>query len=444
MPTKTANGRTRSSPKTTVDHATRVGETIYPNGLKLLTLERHEVPIVTVMIWYRVGSMDEVEGHTGLAHFLEHMMFKGTDRYGKGEIDRLTQSLGGSNNAMTSRDFTSYYFSVPAGSWDEILAIEANRMQRCLFDPEELALEKNVVLEEIKRSDDSPFGLLDKHLFATAYTAHPFRHPILGWQSDMERVTRDDVLGFYRKHYHPGNAFLVMVGDFETAEAARRVEAHFGRIPGKEAVREFRTREPEAQGERRIDIQFDVQTPRFQMLWRTVAGSDPDDVVFDVLTSLLTDGNTSVLHDRLVETTRLLTEVDSINDSKTEPGVFHLLGKCAPGVAPERGVAEIDKVLARLAARGPSRRSLEQARNQSEADYVFLWERVFHQAYLIGKAELFGDFRRMADYVADVRKVSADDIRRVLSTYLRPERRTLGTILPLSPGDAGGEDEGES
>ncbi|MBI4615940.1 MAG: insulinase family protein, partial [Planctomycetes bacterium] len=429
MPTRTKPGR-NGRPRTRTDGTTGVGETVLANGLKLLTLERHDVPIVTVMIWYRVGSAREEEGRTGLAHFLEHLMFKGTDRYKKGEIDRLTQRLGATNNAMTSRDCTCYYFNLPAGDWLPALEIEANRMRRCRFPPGEVELERSVVLEEIGRNEDSPYGALDTAVFAAAYSTHPYRHPILGWRDDLAGVRRGAIREFYDRHYHPSNAFVVMAGDFATPQAVQAVERLFARIPpGPRPDRPVRT-ESRAKGEKRVAVRMDVQVPKVQILFRTVPGNHADDRVLDVVASLLSDGRSSLLFRRLVEERRLMTDVDTVNDTKVEDGVFWIYGTIHPEVHPDRGVDEVVRCLERIATQGPSVRALAQAKNQSEADFLYNWEKVFNQAYLVGKSELLGDLDRLGRYTKDVQSVTAADVRRVVSEYLGPDRMTVGLLLP--------------
>src|SRR6476620_1250551 len=208
-----------------------VRRTVLSSGLVVLTKEVHTSPIVTSMIWYRVGSRNEELGHTGKSHFLEHMLFKGTDRFKKGEIDLLTLKNGGGNNAFTSHDFTAYYFNFASDRWEIALDIEADRIVNCAFDPEEFEAEKKVVIEELRMGLDSPWGLLMQELDATAYKVHPYRNPVIGWLQDVERATDAEQQAYYRKHYHPGNATLVLSGDFETDRVLDKVMQRFSMIP---------------------------------------------------------------------------------------------------------------------------------------------------------------------------------------------------------------------
>src|SRR3954464_12140993 len=208
-----------------------VQRTVLSNGLVVLTKEVHTSPIVTSMIWYRVGSRNEELGHTGKSHFLEHMLFKGTDRFKKGQIDLLTLKNGGGNNAFTSHDFTAYYFNFASDRWQVALDIEADRMVNCTFDPEEFEAEKKVVIEELKGGLDSPWGLLMQEVNAAAYKVHPYRNPIIGWLNDVERATAEEQQAYYQKNYQPNNAILSIAGDFDTDRVLDEVVRQFGGIP---------------------------------------------------------------------------------------------------------------------------------------------------------------------------------------------------------------------
>src|SRR5216117_4504183 len=204
-----------------------VRRTVLNNGLTVLTKELHTSPIVTSMIWYRVGSRNEEVGQTGKSHFLEHMLFKGTERFKKGEIDLITLKNGGGNNAFTSHDFTAYYFNFASDRWDVALEIESDRIINCTFDPEEFEAEKKVVIEELKTGLDSPWGLLLQELEAVAFKVHPYRNPIVGWLQDVERATVEEQQAYYRRYYHPNNATLVIAGDFDTQDVLKKVERLF-------------------------------------------------------------------------------------------------------------------------------------------------------------------------------------------------------------------------
>src|SRR5262245_39445060 len=233
-----------------------VRRTVLANGLVVLTKEVHTSPIVTSMIWYRVGSRNEELGHTGKSHFLEHMLFKGTDQFKKGQIDLLTLKNGGGNNAFTSHDFTAYYFNFASDRWNIALEIEADRMVNCAFEPEEFEAEKKVVIEELKSSLDSPWGLLMQDVDATAYKIHPYRNPIVGWLQDVEQASAIEQQVYYRRYYHPNDAILVLVGDFETEDVLIKATRAFGSIPAGPEPEPMLLTEPLQRGERRVNVRW--------------------------------------------------------------------------------------------------------------------------------------------------------------------------------------------
>src|SRR5436190_17072837 len=248
-----------------------VRRTVLPDGLVLLTKEVHTSPIVTSMIWYRVGSRNEELGHTGKSHFLEHMLFKGTERFKKGEIDLLTLKNGGGNNAFTSHDFTAYYFNFASDRWNIALEIESDRMISCTFDREEFEAEKKVVIEELKTSLDSPWGLLMQELEAGAFKVHPYRNPVVGWLQDVERATVEQQQAYYRRYYQPNNAILVIAGDFETDHVLARVSKAFGSIPAGSPPSAMSLQEPPQRGERRLIVRWRSKVPRLSIAYHASA-----------------------------------------------------------------------------------------------------------------------------------------------------------------------------
>src|SRR6266508_4612300 len=202
------------------------------NGLRVLLLEDHRSPIVTVQMWYRAGSRNELRGATGIAHFLEHLMFRGTSKYGPGAFARLVERNGGQDNAFTSQDVTSYYVNIAADRLDLVLDLEADRMHNLQLDPKIIASEREVVIEERRtRTEDDPGGALGEEVSALAFRAHSYGQPIIGWMLDIRRITPDEIRSFYKTYYVPNNAILVMVGDFKAAEVMTKVKAAFGPIP---------------------------------------------------------------------------------------------------------------------------------------------------------------------------------------------------------------------
>src|SRR5579884_1852533 len=264
-----------------------VRKTVLDNGLVVLTKELHTSPIVTSMIWYRVGSRNESMGQTGKSHFLEHMLFKGTERFKKGEIDLLTLKNGGGNNAFTSHDFTAYYFNFASDRWDIALEIEADRMVSCAFDPEEFEAEKKVVIEELKTGLDSPWGLLLQEEEAAAFKVHPYRNPIVGWLQDVERATVEEQQAYYHRYYHPNNATLVLAGDFDTEQVLAKVFRAFGSIPAGPPAPKMVLEEPSQRGERRLVVRWRSKVPRLAIAYHAPQIAHPDSYALQVLGVLL-------------------------------------------------------------------------------------------------------------------------------------------------------------
>jgi zinc protease len=220
------------------------------NGFRALLVERGPLPVVASLLWYRVGSRDEHTGETGVSHFLEHMMFKGTERYAKGQIDLQTAKMGGSNNAFTDNDGTAYYFTLASDRWEQALEIEASRMRSCLLDPHEFASEKNVVLEELAMGEDDPWRPLYQATEGLLYQVHPYHHPVIGYRQDLERLSVQGMRDYYARHYGPNRAFLVVVGNIDRTRTAQRIRELFGSLP-RVVEREVPLQEPAPLGERR-------------------------------------------------------------------------------------------------------------------------------------------------------------------------------------------------
>src|SRR5918995_1298861 len=231
-----------------------VREAVLDNGLKVLVQEVHTAPLASVWCWYRVGSKDEGPGMTGVSHWCEHMNFKGTTNIPRDQVKGIIEKFGGSWNGYTWIDQTTYMETASTAGLDRMLFIEAERMSNCLYDPDDCESERTVIISELKGGENDPDTLLDQELTATAFKAHPYRNPTIGWLSDLQTMTRDDLYGYYRRHYVPNNATLVIVGDVDAGEAMRRVAHHFAGVRPGEVTRRPHTREPEQLGERRVTV----------------------------------------------------------------------------------------------------------------------------------------------------------------------------------------------
>jgi zinc protease len=421
-----------------------VRRTVLDNGLVVLTREVHTSPIVTSMIWYRVGSRNEELGQTGKSHFLEHMLFKGTDRFKKGEIDLITLKNGGGNNAFTSHDFTAYYFNFASDRWDIALEIEADRMNSCAFDPEEFEAEKKVVIEELKTGLDSPWGLLLQEEEAVAFKIHPYRNPIVGWLQDVERATVEEQQAYYRRYYHPNNAILVLAGDFDTDQVLAKVARAFGSIPAGPPPPPMLLQEPVQRGERRLTVRWRSKVPRLTISYHSPQIAHPDSYALQVLGILLSEGKASRLYQRLVEREQSVTFVSAEFGEAKDPTLFHVRAEARGDHSIEEIETSVYDELSRVSDGQVSAHELDRAKHQIEAHFILTRERTLDQAILLGQIETLHGLDYIDTYLQRVNAVTSSDIASVCSRYLKEDNRTVAFML--SDGSAGsedGEDPGE-
>jgi zinc protease len=404
------------------------------NGFRALVLPRRNASVAVCDLYYPVGSVDEPPGRTGLAHFVEHMLFKGTSLFPKGHIDRLAYFAAGHANAETGDDLTHYWFALPTERWELALTVEADRMLGARFDPAEVEAERHVIAEERARDLDSPVGRLDQTHLAMSYLIHPYRNPILGWPEDLRRTTAEELRNFHALHYRPDGAVLVVVGNLHPERALDRIEAHFGDLAAGEQMRPARpAAEPRQSGRREFQLVDSEAIARGLLGWHTIPRGRPDCPALDVLSDILCCGRRSRLWDRLVERGRLATWVESNHDSAQLAGQFLIQVEAAPGVEPGRIETEIQFEIARLAEEGPTESELSRSRHRLEAAWRWEQEDASGLAGGLGHVALWGDWRNWQAEHRAALAVSADEIRRVASTYLGENGLTVGWSLPRPP-----------
>ncbi len=408
-----------------------VFERTLANGFKALVLPRTHAPVVVCDLYYPVGSVDEPAGKTGLAHFVEHMLFKGTERFPKGQIDRLAFVAAGQSNAETGEDFTHYWFAFPSDRWELALAVEADRMLGASFDPREVEAERHVIVEERARELDSPMGRLDQAHLTLSYLRHPYRNPILGWPDDLSRIVVENLRGFYREHYRPDGAVLVVVGDVDATRALDRIEAHFGTLPAGPAPRRTPpVDEPRQEGRRVFSLVDSETTARGLLGWHSVPRGHADGPALHVLSDLLSCGRRSRLWGALVERHKLATWVDAAQEDARWAGQFLLQVEAAPEVDPAHLEQAIAGELGRLADEGPGAEELSRSRLRLEAAWRWEQEDLAGLAAGLGQVALWDDWRAWQAEHRAALAVEADDIRRVASTYLTDANLTVGWSLP--------------
>ena len=406
-----------------------VHETILENGLKVLVQEVRTAPVVAFMVWYRVGSRNENVGITGISHLLEHMMFKGTPRYGKGEIARTLQCAGASFNASTSLDFTNYYEVLASDRLELAIRLEADRMANALIPEEEHRLEMTVVRSELERNDDNPRLQLYQETFAHAFHAHPYHWPTIGWRADVEGIETEQIRAYYRTHYVPNNAVAVIVGDVSTSEALALLRKHFGPIPRGPEPPPVRSDEPAQRGERRFKVRRPGDTSYLMVSWKTPSLRDPDTYALDALGMILGHGKTSRLHQALVEG-QLATEADAANETVRDPFLLIAQATAAPGVSLDRVEEALLLEADRLRGEPPAAGELARAKKQLQATFVYSRDSIRSLAHQLGYYEVVASWRYLTTYLDEVMKLTPDDIRRAADRYLAEDRRVVGRYEP--------------
>jgi zinc protease len=410
-----------------------VTEKVLPNGLKVLLKEEHKAPVVTFQIWYKVGSRNERLGKTGLSHMLEHMMFKGTKKYGPKTFSQTVQRNGGNDNAFTSHDYTAYFENFASDRIALSLDLESDRMHNLLLDPKEFLSERNVVMEERRmRTEDDPVSAMVEQMMSVAFSAHPYQWPVIGWMADIKSFTRDDLFKHYRTYYAPNNATIVVVGDFETNKLLIQIERFFGKIPRGPEVPKVTAVEPKHLGERRVIVKRQAQLPAVFAGYIVPTLKHPDAYALEVLQGILASGKSSRLYKSLVYEKQLaLYAGGDYDDVSADPNLFYVYAGVMPGRTTDETekalYAEIDK----FKNEPVSNEELQKAKNQIEARFIMGQDSIFYQAMLLGEFESVANWRLLEKYMDNVRAVAKEDLMRVAKEYFSEDNRTVGILVPV-------------
>ena len=402
------------------------------NGMKLLVQEDHDIPNVAMYFFYRIGSRNEVPGTTGISHFFEHMMFNGAKKYGPKQFDIQMEKAGGSNNAYTGNDVTVYTDWFPRAALELMFDMEADRIRDLQFDPKMVESERGVVYSERRsRVDNDNFGALYEQLMATAYTAHPYQWPVIGWAADIESWTMQDLKNHFRMGYAPNNCVMVVVGAVKPAEILALAKKYLEPIPRQEPPPPVRTREPEQQGERRLVVRKEAELPIQMVAWHVPEARHKDYAALRVLRAILSEGRSSRLYRRLVDRDQVALSVDVIAEHSLDPGTLIVSMQPRSGVEPAKTEAALFDEIEKVRSAEPAEPELRKVKNQLIAAHYRELKTIAGRANLLGTYEVFfGDHKRLFDAEKEIEAVTAADVQRVARQYLRPENRTVATLLP--------------
>jgi zinc protease len=424
------------------DAASGTVERTLSNGMRIIVQPDHRAPVVVSLLWYRVGSMDEVNGTTGVAHVLEHMMFKGTREFGAGEFSRIIAAAGGRDNAFTSKDYTGYFQMLHKSQLGLALKLEADRMANLSLTSDEFAKEIKVVMEERRlRTEDRPRALLYERLMAAAFVAHPYRNPVIGWMSDLQNMRAEDAQAFYGQWYAPNNALLVVVGDVAPEEVFALAQEHFGAIPFRALPARRPQDEPPQLGLRRLSVKAPAELPYVLMAFRTPKLADPErdwePHALEVLANVLSGHPAARLPRALVLTERLANSASASYDGIGRgPAVFYLDGVPAAGRTVEELERALRREVQRIADDGVAEDELNRVKAQAVASHVYRRDSMFFQAQQIGSLEMAGLQHTTLDLQLEkLKQVTPAQVREVARRYFGDDQLTVAYLDPQPVGE---------
>ncbi len=426
-----------SSPSPTLvaqegERSWQVTEETLPNGLKVLIFEDHRAPVVSLQMWYQVGSRNERPGITGVSHLLEHLMFRGTTKYGPGEFSKLIQSTGGMDNAFTSDDHTVYFENTGGRHIDLLLSLEADRMENVILDETGFQSERQIVMEERRmRTSDEPAADLLEQVSAAAYTAHPYGWPTVGWMSDLETLTLEDVKQYRQVYYAPNNAVLVVAGDVTPEILLPKIRSAFGEAKVGAPPPAVTAKEPPQRGERRVTLKRPAALPIYMAAYHAPNFTSEDSFALSMLSVILAGGRSSRLQTTLVEKKALTLSADADYDrTARDATLFFLSMRVAPGKKWQEAEAALYQEVEKLKTTLVGEKELQRAQNLVEASFVYGQDSLFFRAQQLGKYASLGNWKLITQFIPGIRAVTAADIQRVTRTYLREENRTVGVLIP--------------
>jgi zinc protease len=405
---------------------------VLKNGMKILVQEDHSIPNVALYIFYRIGSRNERPGTTGISHFFEHMMFNGAKKYGPGEFDRTMEANGGSNNAYTSQNVTVYQEWFPRSTLDLIFDLEADRIRDLSFDPKVVESERGVIASERRTSiEANNFGILNEQLWAAAFTAHPYQWEVLGWMSDIESWTLDDLKNHFKMGYSPSNATMVVSGDITFDEIVKLAQKYIEPIPASAPPPKVVTKEPEQLGERRVVVRKFAQLPILMVGYHVPETLHPDYYPLQALETILFYGQSSRMYKRLVDKDQLALSVGGGSDSAFDPTLFSITAQPKAGVDPAAVEKAIYEEIERVKTDAVTDQELEKAKNMLLVGFYGQMKTISGRSNALGTYEVFfGDYKKLFSAAEDFAKVTRADVQRVAQKYFTEKNRTVATLIP--------------
>jgi zinc protease len=402
------------------------------NGMKVLVQTDHNIPNIALYIFYRIGSRNERPGTTGISHFFEHMMFNGAKKYGPGELDKVMEANGGSNNAYTTRDVTVYQDWFPRSALPLIYDIESDRIRDLSFDPAKIKSEREVVASERRLSvDNENSGVLDEQLWATSFIAHPYQWPVVGWMSDIEQWTMADLKHHFEMGYAPNNATMVVVGDVSPEEIFKLCETYIEPIPTHQPPPPVTTVEPPQMGERRLVVRKPAQLPLLMLGYHFPQTNNADFYALNVLQTILFHGESSRMYQRLVDKDQIALDVSAQAEPAFDPTMLEVAAQPKQGIDPQQCEKAVYEELERVANTPVTDTELEKAKNVRLVEFYRQMRTINGRANTIGTYEVFfGDYNKLFDAAKNYSAVTKEDLLRVAKTYFGANNRTVATLLP--------------
>ena len=408
------------------------------NGMEVVVIPDHRAPVVTHMVWYKVGAADEPQGKAGIAHLLEHLMFKGTPKYPDGAFSRIVRANGGDENAFTTQDYTAYYQRVMKDRLPLVMELEADRMQNLQLTDENVLPERAVVQEERReRTDNEPSGLLAEQLDAALYTAHPYGKPVIGWMPEVANLTRQDAMDFYASHYEPGNAILIVAGDVTPEEVKTLAERYYGPLENKRQVPERRrVVEPEPNAERRVIMRdARVSTPSWQRQYLAPSARQlpqREELALSILAEIVGGGNQSRLYQQLNVQKKIAAFAGAwYSADYLDSGTFGVYASPNSGVSLEDTEKAVDDILEDVATKGITQEELDRSRNAVIASAVYLLDSQDALARLFGTALATGQtVDDIKNWERDLASVTVEDVNKAARDVLDKRASVTGILLP--------------